>query len=54
MAECVKVATTFFGTQVSEKVHKHTEYQCLLIVEFESARRYFQQQNEDEGRCPLF
>ena len=23
MAECVKVATTFCGTQVSEKVHKH-------------------------------
>ena len=26
MAECIKVATTFSGTQVSEKVHKHTEY----------------------------
>ena len=23
MAECIKVATTFCGTQFSEKVHKH-------------------------------
>ena len=56
MAECVKVATTFCGTQVSEKVHKfkHTEYQCLLIVECESASRCFKQQKEDDGRCLLF
>ena len=26
MAECVKVPTTFCGTQVLEKVHKHTKY----------------------------
>ena len=54
MAECVKVPTTFCGTQVLEKVHKRTEYQCLLIVECESARRCFQQQKEDDGRCLLF